>query len=85
MTRRSPEHVIAMVEAYALAATESRVDDLAALFAEDAALRDPYDGEARHGREAIRAFFAAGAGMIEHLAVNGSIRTPVTPRARPLR
>lgn len=74
MGNRSPEHAIAMIEKYALAATEGRVDDVAALFAEDAELRDPYDGETQHGREAIRTFFAAGVDMIDRLAVNGPVR-----------
>jgi steroid delta-isomerase len=74
MGNRSPEHAIAMIERYALAATESRVDDIAALFADDAELRDPFDGEVQRGRDAIRAFFAAGVSMIDRLAVNGPVR-----------
>jgi len=63
-----------MINAYASAATETRVDDIADLFAEDAELRDPYDGTPVTGRAAIREFFEAGAPMIDHLAVNGPVR-----------
>lgn len=70
----STEQAIAAVEAYATACTETRVDDIAALFAEDAELRDPYDGDPVVGRDAIRAFFEVGAPMIELLAPNGPIR-----------
>ncbi len=80
MMALSAEHALSVVEQYAGAATESRVDDIAALFSETAELRDPYDGEAQQGREAIRAFFAAGVSMIDRLSVNGPIR--VTSDAR---
>jgi len=74
MADRSAEHAIAMVERYALAATEHRVDDIAACFAENAELRDPFDGPIVTGRAAIREFFHAGAHMIDRLAVHGPIR-----------
>jgi steroid delta-isomerase len=74
MTTRSAEHAIAMIERYALAATESRVDDIAACFAQDAELRDPFDGPIIRGRDAIRAFFEVGVAMIDRLAVNGPVR-----------
>lgn len=73
MDPRTAEYAIAKIEEYALAATESRVDDIAALFAEDAELRDPYDGTPQHGREAIRAFFAEGVKSIDSLAVRGPV------------
>jgi ketosteroid isomerase-like protein len=71
---------VAAVEAYALAATESRYDDVADLFAEDAELRDPYDGPIIRGREAIREFFRGGVDMIDCLGVAGPVR--VTADAR---
>jgi steroid delta-isomerase len=74
MAEKSAEHAVAMVERYALAATEGRVDDIAACFAVDAELRDPFDGPTVTGREAIRDFFRAGVHMIDRLAVNGAIR-----------
>lgn len=74
MAQRSPAHAVEMIEKYALAATESRVDDIATLFAEDAELRDPFDGPTITGREAIREFFTAGVHMIDRLAVNGPVR-----------
>lgn len=74
MAERSAEHAVWMVERYALAATEGRVDDIAACFAENAELRDPFDGPTVTGRDAIRAFFQAGVHMIDRLAVNGPIR-----------
>jgi ketosteroid isomerase-like protein len=74
MTPRTPEHVTAMIERYAKAATDSDVDGVVSCFAEHAELRDPYDGPAITGRDAIREFFAVGVTMIESLAVNGPIR-----------
>jgi steroid Delta-isomerase len=67
-------HVVDMITKYTLAATEGRVDDIAACFAESAELRDPFDGPTITGREAIRAFFAESSHMIERLSVNGPIR-----------
>jgi hypothetical protein len=74
MGQRSADHAVAMVERYALAATESRADDVAACFAANAELRDPFDGPVIIGRDAIRDFFAVGVHMIDRLAVNGPIR-----------
>jgi hypothetical protein len=54
MTTMSAEHAIAMIERYALAASESRVDDIAACFALDAELRDPFDGPIIRGRADLR-------------------------------
>jgi steroid Delta-isomerase len=65
---------VAAVEAYARAATEGRFDDVAALFAEDAELRDPFDGETVSGRDAIREFFRSGVEMIDLLAVVEPVR-----------
>ena len=74
MGGRSTEHAVEMVERSALAATESRADDVAECFAANAELRDPFDGPVIIGREAIREFFRAGVHMIDRLAVNGPIR-----------
>lgn len=74
MSTRSPEHVTAMIERYAKAATDSDVDGVVACFAEGAELRDPYDGPVMTGRDAIREFFAVGVTMIDLLTVNGPIR-----------
>src|SRR5437762_2988995 len=63
-----------MVERYSRACTESRADDVADLFAEDAELRDPFDGQTITGREAIRAFFKQGVDMIDLLTVAGPVR-----------
>ena len=68
------EHAATMVERYALACTESRADDVAGLFAHDAELRDPFDGETLKGRDAIREFFRHGVELIDRLAVAGPIR-----------
>ncbi|HZQ57121.1 MAG TPA: nuclear transport factor 2 family protein [Acidimicrobiales bacterium] len=74
MAERSPEYAGEMVRRYALACTESRADDVAELFAEDAELRDPFDGQAVKGREAIREFFRGGVGLIDLLEVAGPVR-----------
>jgi len=74
MTNRSAEYLVGMVERYALACTESRADDVAELFAQDAELRDPFDGDVIKGREAIREFFRGGVGMIDLLEVAGPVR-----------
>jgi steroid delta-isomerase len=74
MAEWTADKAVAAVEAYARAATESRVDDVAALFAADAELRDPFDGPTINGREAIREFFRGGAHMIDLLATAGPVR-----------
>jgi steroid delta-isomerase len=74
MAEWTSEQALAAVEAYALAATEGRYDDVAELFAEDAELRDPFDGQTVSGREAIREFFRGGVEMIDLLAVVEPVR-----------
>jgi steroid delta-isomerase len=72
--KRSVERAVDMVERYANACTESRADSVAELFADDAELRDPFDGQTIRGREAIRAFFEQGVAMIDLLTVAGPVR-----------
>ncbi len=74
MGPRSADHAVEMVERYVLACTESRADDVAALFAEDAELRDPFDGQVHTGRGAIREFFRQGVGLIDRMSLAGPIR-----------
>lgn len=73
MVERSAEHVTAMVERYAWACTEGTGDDVAALFAENAQLRDPYDGPTITGRPAILEFFSKGVALIDLMALAGPI------------
>ena len=75
------DDVVAAIEAYARSATDGRVDDIAALFAEDAELRDPFDGPVVRGRKAITEFFRAGASMIDRLAVAGPVRVTADARS----
>jgi steroid delta-isomerase len=74
MAEKTPEHAIEMIERYATAATDSDVEGIVACFAEDAELRDPFDGPVITGRQAIREFFTVGVTMIVRLAVNGPVR-----------
>ena len=74
MSQRSAEHAVEAIERYARACTERRADDVAALFAENAELRDPFDGQTVTGRENIRDFFKQGVDLIDLLAVAGPIR-----------
>jgi steroid delta-isomerase len=74
MGERSAEHAVDVVERYHRACTESRADDVADLFAENAELRDPLDGQTITGREAIRAFFKQGVDMIDLLTPVGPVR-----------
>jgi len=74
MEQRSVEHAVEMVERYSRACTDSRADDVADLFAENAELRDPFDGQTITSREAIRAFFKQGVDMIDLLTVAGPVR-----------
>ena len=49
MAEKTPEHAIEMIERYATAATDSDVEGIVACFAEDAELRDPFDGRSSPG------------------------------------
>ena len=77
----------ATVERYVAAHTAGDVDAIAAVFAVDAVLTDPVDQPAHHGREAIKAFFAATHEFIDAMdfQVTGPIRAVGEWAAVPLR
>ena len=74
MDVNSADHALQMIRRYTRAVSDGRVNDVAALFAENAELRDPFDGQAQHGREAIRAFFEGTGELVDSLAVDGEVR-----------
>jgi steroid delta-isomerase len=57
---RSPEHIRAVMERYAVLMQAADADAIAMLFAEDAVVEDPVGTPPHVGRDAIRAFFKTG-------------------------
>lgn len=55
----SNERVREVVEEYLRLVATGTADEIVALYAEDATLEDPVGADVLHGREAIRAFYAA--------------------------
>lgn len=53
----TPEERVSACRAYARALTESDLEQVVALFAADAVVRDPVDGKALTGLAAIRAYY----------------------------
>ena len=80
MAEWTSEQALAAVEAYALRRRRAATTTSPRVFAEDAELRDPFDGQTVSGREAIREFFRGGVEMIDLLAVAEPVR--VTGDAR---
>jgi len=57
---RSPEHIRAVMERYAVLMQAADADAIAMLFAEDATVEDPVGTPPHVGRDAVRAFFKTG-------------------------
>ena len=73
----SAEHIAAVFQSYAERFSAADAAGVAALYAEDAVLRDPVTSPPVHGREAIRAWYqAAFDAMAEgmRLELEGSVR-----------
>lgn len=69
-----PVQMEAAVHAYVAAFEAGSADDVAALYAADAAVEDPV-GAARHeGREAIRSFYQASMATGARLKLEGPVR-----------
>jgi steroid delta-isomerase len=67
----SNDVVATTVRRYLELVADGSADDIAALYAADATLEDPVGGDALHGRDAIRAFYAT----IEDLAMTTALHT----------
>lgn len=69
-----PDRMIAAVHGYIAAFEAGSADAVAALYAEDATVEDPFGTPAHHGREAIRAFYAESMKTGAKLTLDGEIR-----------
>ena len=68
------EKMIAAVHAYIAAFEKGSLDEVVALFAEDATVEDPVGGPVRRGRDAIRAFYRQPVALGSKLTLDGPIR-----------
>jgi len=59
-----PDHIRRVYESYPGMVTGGKVDDILALYAEDATVEDPIGSELLRGRDAIRGFYEAAAGAV---------------------
>lgn len=81
-----PAAIKATVEAYAHRHTNSTVEELVELFADDAVAYDPVDQPPHVGRDAIAAFFAGSRELADTLVIEltGPIRVAGNQAAFPL-
>lgn len=71
----SAEHIAAVFRSYAERFSAADADGVAALYAEDAVLRDPVTSPPVHGRQAIRAWYqAAFDAMPMRMELEGAVR-----------
>jgi len=68
------EKMAAAVNAYVAAFEKGSLDDVVALFAENATVEDPVGGRVQRGREAIRAFYRQPVALGSKLKLEGPIR-----------
>ena len=66
--------MIAAVHAYIAAFEKGSLDEVVALFAEDATVEDPVGSPVRRGQEAIRAFYRQPVAIGSKLTLQGPIR-----------
>ncbi|QKS01409.1 SgcJ/EcaC family oxidoreductase [Sphingomonas sp. CL5.1] len=71
----SHEDKVRVVETYIAAFAKGDPEAVVALFAEDATVEDPVGSPARHGRDAIRAFYVASMATGAKLTLEGPVRT----------
>lgn len=69
-----PVHMTSVVQAYVDGFARSDAKAIAALYAENATVRDPANTPPIKGREAIHAFYARAMGKDIRLALNGPVR-----------
>lgn len=70
----TPDDMIDAVNAYVDAFARESVDDVLALFADDAIVEDPVGGDMLAGRVAFAPFFAGTVGSGAKLTLDGPIR-----------
>jgi steroid delta-isomerase len=72
----TPEERISAWQSYARGLTENDLEGVVALFAADAVVRDPVDGPAREGLEAIRAFYDASRFAVLDMVLSAPVGLP---------
>jgi len=67
-------HIKNVMQAYADAVSGDNVEDILALFAEDAVVEDPVDSEPHRGREALRVFYQGAIDAVDKMTLEGGVR-----------
>ncbi len=78
------EHIRKTISRYIELMNAADFDSIAELYAENATLEDPIGTEPRHGREAVREFYAGAVGSVT-LELTGSPRVAAGQVAFPMR
>ena len=71
------------MEQYVKRLTDTDVDGIMALYADDATVEDPVGGEVLQGREKLQAFYAATAPSL-HVELSGPVRVAGKECAAPM-
>lgn len=74
MSKLTPEHLVATVNAYVAAFAAKNPQGVADLFAEDATVEDPVGSPAHNGKDAILAFYTQSMATGAKLELNGPVR-----------
>ena len=72
-TSPTADHIRNVFQRYVELVTRGDFQAVALLYAEDATVEDPIGAPLHRGRDAIREFYRASAGMV-HLALEGRVR-----------
>ena len=79
----SPEEVRNAMEQYVKLLTDTDVDGIMALYADDATVEDPVGGQVLQGREALQGFYTATAPSL-HVELSGPVRVAGKECAAPM-
>ena len=79
----SSDEIRNVMEQYVKLLTDSDVDGILALYADDATVEDPVGGQVLQGRETLQGFYAATAPSL-HVELSGPVRVAGTECAAPL-
>lgn len=74
MSVLNDQHIAQVMQQYVDAMCGDDVEQVMALYADDAIVEDPIGTEAHHGKDAIRAFYAGAIGGVEKMVLDGNVR-----------
>lgn len=74
MHKLNDQHIAAAMQAYVDAVSGDNVENILALFSNDAIVEDPVGTDPHVGKEALRSFYQGAIEVVELMELEGSVR-----------